>query len=122
VPDWVLVSRPDVADPARELGEVIYCVPGSTRLEEGMVINFMNGGACVDWVYTLENLKRLGHDLVYTEDMMRACLLRLINRFHHNFTGSLWPKTANEVARCLLKRFFQTAGSDNQRFYTGILP
>jgi hypothetical protein len=34
----------------------------------------------VDWELSLEKLKQLGHDMVYTEDMMRACLLRLVNR------------------------------------------
>jgi hypothetical protein len=92
------VSQPNVADPARELAELIYF---DARRET------------VDWERSLENLKRLGRDLVYTEDMMRACLLRLVNRFHTDLTGVLWPKTANEVARHLLK----LAAEEDKQFH-----
>jgi hypothetical protein len=65
-PNWVAVSRPDAADLARELDQLIF---------------FDTSQEIVDWVLSLANLKRLGRDLVYTEEMMRACLLRLVNRW-----------------------------------------
>jgi hypothetical protein len=88
VPEWVEMSRYEAADPARELHMVVF----ADRDQQTRV----------DWTFTLGNLKRLAHDMVYTERMMHGCLLRLVNRFCGELADMLRSMTANEVARYLL--------------------
>ena len=57
----------------------------------------------VDWRTSLDNLKRLSTDRRYTEQMMHACLLRLINKFIPEQTMLQKPKTSNEIAQFLLQ-------------------
>jgi hypothetical protein len=85
--EFVEVSRPEAADPVTEFS----------------VLQFINGDKTLpDWSASLANLKELGKDRVYTMGMMKACLLRLVNRFISNQSKLLQEKTANEIAKMLL--------------------
>jgi hypothetical protein len=56
-----------------------------------------------DLTITLNNLKRLGQDRLYTEDMMKTCLLQLVNRFIPDQSQLIKNKTSNQIAKMLLK-------------------
>jgi hypothetical protein len=83
---FIEVSRPEAADPefnAMHYLDVQKYIP--------------------DWNITLNNLKRLGQDQLYTEEMMKTCLLRLINRFIPDQSQLIKDKTSNQIAEMLLK-------------------
>jgi hypothetical protein len=85
---FIEVSRPQAADPTAEFNAMHY-------LDVQKYIP--------DWTITLNNLKRLGQDRLYTEDMMKTCLLRLINRFIPDQSQLIENKTSNQIAKMLLK-------------------
>ena len=86
--NWMEVSRPDASDPITELQELMYLDSPANQT--------------VDWTNSLDNLKRLGQERLYTADMMHTALLRLVNKFMPEQTWLLKPKTANEIASFLL--------------------
>jgi hypothetical protein len=57
---FIEVSRPEAADPTAEFNAMHYIDVHKYIL---------------DWNISLNNLKRLGQDRLYTEDMMKTCLL-----------------------------------------------
>jgi hypothetical protein len=63
---FIEVSRPEAADPTAKFNAM-------HSLDVQKYIP--------DWTITLNNLKRLGQERLYTEEMMKTCLLRLVNRF-----------------------------------------
>ena len=87
-PRWVEMSRPEASDVQQEFSELIF-------LDIKTLM--------VDWRTSLDNLKRLSTDRRYTEQMMHACLLRLINKFIPEQTMLQKPKTSNEIAQFLLQ-------------------
>ena len=87
-PRWVEMSRPEASDVQQEFSELIF-------LDIKTLM--------VDWRTSLDNLKRLSTDRHYTEQMMHACLLRLINKFIPEQTMLQKPKTSNEIAQFLLQ-------------------
>jgi len=56
----------------------------------------------VDWPLTLANLNRMIANKPYSDNMMRACLLRFINHYEPRQTEYLKDKTSNQIARFLL--------------------
>ena len=87
-PRWIETSRPDPSDVQQELSQLIYL----DRKNQIM-----------DWRTTLDNLKRLSLDYRYTEQMMHACLLKIINKLLPEQTLLVKHKTYNEIAQFLLK-------------------
>jgi hypothetical protein len=85
---FIEVSRPEAADPTAEFNAMHY-------LDVQKYVP--------DWTTTLNNLKRLGQDRLYTEDMMKTCLLRLVNRFIPDQSQLIKNKTSNQIAKMLLK-------------------
>jgi hypothetical protein len=85
---FIEVSRPEAADPMAEFNAMHY-------LDVQKYIP--------DWTITLNNLKRLGQDRLYTEEMMKTCLLRLVNRFIPDQSQLIENKTSNQIAKMLLK-------------------
>jgi hypothetical protein len=85
---FIEVSRPEAADPTAEFNAMHY-------LDVHKYIP--------DWNISLNNLKHLGQDRLYTEDMMKTCLMRLVNRFIPDQSQLIKDKTSNQIARMLLK-------------------
>jgi hypothetical protein len=85
---FIKVSRPEAADPTAEFNAMHY-------IDVHKYIP--------DWNISLNNLKRLGQDRLYTEDMMKTCLMRLVNRFIPDQLQLIEDKTSNQIARMLLK-------------------
>jgi hypothetical protein len=85
---FIEVSRPKAADPTAEFNAMHY-------LDVHKYIP--------DWNISLNNLKRLGQDRLYTEEMMKTCLMRLVNRFIPDQSQLIEDKTSNQIARMLLK-------------------
>jgi len=56
----------------------------------------------VDWPLTLNNLNDMIRDKPYSENMMKACLLRFINNYEPTQTEYLKGKTCNQIANFLL--------------------
>jgi hypothetical protein len=78
-----------------------------------------------DWTISLNNLKRLGKDRLYTEEMMKTCLLRLVNRFIPDQSALIKNMTSNQIARMLLKldsRVDKTSHYRQQLFAAHRLP
>ena len=87
-PRWVEMSHPEASDVQQEFSELIY-------------LDMRN--LVVDWRMSLDNLKRLSTDRRYTEQMMHACLLRMINKFLPEQTMLQKPNTSNQIAQFLLQ-------------------
>jgi hypothetical protein len=85
---FIEVSQPEAADPVAEYNAMHY-IDGQKYVP--------------DWTISLNNLKRLGQNRLYTEDMMKICLLRLVNRFIPDQSALIENKTSNQIARMLLK-------------------
>jgi hypothetical protein len=85
---FIEVSRPEAADPMAEFNAMHY-------LDVHKYI--------ADWNISLNNLKRLGQDRLYTEEMMKICLLRLVNRFIPYQSQLIEDKTSNQIAEMLFK-------------------
>ena len=94
-PRWVEMSRPEASDVQQEFSELIY-------------LDMRN--LVVDWRTSLDNLKRLSTDRRYTEQMMHACLLRMINKFLPEQTMLQKPNTSNQIAQ-----FFASAGQQSKQ-------
>jgi len=86
--NWTEVSRPEASDPVTEMQELIY-------------LDVRNN--VVDWRSSLDNLKRLSRDRLYTDTMMHSALIRIVNKFMPDQTQLLKPKTANQIAKFLLR-------------------
>jgi hypothetical protein len=70
---------------------------------ESAQLSFLdNEKKLVDWPLTLANLNRMIQNKPYSENMMRSCLLRMINHYEPRQTEYLKNKTSNEIARFLL--------------------
>ena len=82
------MSRPEASDVQQEFSELIY-------------LDMRN--LVVDWRTSLDNLKRLSTDRRYTEQMMHACLMRMINKFLPEQTMLQKPNTSNQIAQFLLQ-------------------
>ena len=96
---WVELSRPEASEYAQELSEMIF-------------LDYANN--VVDWQTSLANLKRLGKDRLYTENMMHTCLIRLVNKIMPDWTDLLKEKTSNDIAVFLL---LQDSKVDKLKFY-----
>ena len=56
----------------------------------------------VDWPQTLNNLNEMIKTKLYSEKMMKACLLRFINHYESGQLEYLKDRTCNEIAKFLL--------------------
>ena len=56
----------------------------------------------VDWPQTLNNLNEMIKSKLYSEKMMKACLIRFINHYEPGQTEYLKDRTCNEIAKFLL--------------------
>jgi len=98
-PNWQEMSRPEAADYIQELSELFY---------------LDTDNKVVDWSLSIAALQTLATNRRYTTEMMTACLLRLVNKFHSDQTSLLREKTADEIAQFLIK---MDANRDKATFY-----
>lgn len=98
-PDYREMSRPENADYNTEIQSLIF-------LDSQRTI--------VDWTLSIPKLKTLGEDRIYDRDLMKSCLVRLVNTYHSDMTTVLSDKSADEIATFLIKL---DSKRDKQLFY-----
>src|SRR5450830_733128 len=81
-------SRPESADTHVEHDRVRF-IDGSKNI--------------IDWSLTLPKLKKLFKDRIYTVDMVKDCLLKLVHKYHPEQAMLLEPLTADGIATHLQK-------------------
>jgi hypothetical protein len=87
-PQWIELSRPEASDHQTELSELLFLDTENT---------------IPDWNLSLPKLRTLAQDRIYTPEMMKKSLLKLINRFHPDQTTVVSDKSADEIASFLLQ-------------------
>jgi hypothetical protein len=101
--DRFFVSRNFQEEPLNQVWEEVAS-PSSVDIHaESAQLSFLdNEKTQVDWPLTLANLNRMIQNRPYSENMMKSCLLRMVNHYEPRQTEYLKNKTSNEIARFLL--------------------
>jgi len=85
---WREYSRPEAAERSAEMSMVTF---------------YADSQSVVNWAETMPKLKQLFIARVYTNDMAKACLMNMVNRYHPEQAILLRTRTANEIATHLLQ-------------------
>lgn len=102
VNDRYFVSRDYLVGPAQEWLEIAH-PPSANLQEEASTLSYLDKDKkVVNWTLTMNNLKRLCKNHLYSESMMLSCLLRFVSQFLPSETVYLKNCTANELARFLI--------------------
>jgi hypothetical protein len=101
--NWREFSRPEAADTNVELDRISFLAGSKT---------------IVEWSESLPRLKKLFKQRVYTADMAKDCLMKLVHKFHSEQSILLSSKTADEIATHLLKL---DTNRDKSVFYRALL-
>jgi len=86
-PQWIELSRPEASEYQTELSELLF---------------LDTENSIPDWNLSLPKLRTLAQDRIYTPDMMKKTLLKLINKFHPDQTTLISERSADEIASFLL--------------------
>lgn len=82
------MSRPEASDFPTECAQLLFLDTENT---------------IVDWSLSLPQLKTLATDRIYTMNMAKKMLMKLVNKYHPDQTTILSNKTANDIALFLLR-------------------
>ncbi len=81
----------------------IACASSVDIHQEAAALSFIDSKKkLVDWPSTMDNLQKLARIKLYSEAMMKACLIKFVNHYESAQTEYLKDKTSNEIARFLI--------------------
>jgi len=101
--DRFFVARDFNEDPNTQIWEEVASASSVDLHAESSQLSFLDSEKRnVDWPQSLENLNRMIANKPYSEQMMKACLLRFVNHYESAQTEYLKDKGSNEIAQFLI--------------------